>query len=290
MCCCFSSKFVKFMVYVGCAIVIGIGSVLIWGGYEYNGSPFNSLIGYTYIGYIIIAFGGSLVLFAFMGFLGTWKESKFLLFFFIFISIILGILLIAFGAGAIYARALANQYLGSQSDCIKKFSSADQSVTKAEGNLCTINCPCLATSPYAQSKCVNPIYCTLGAKSILECNPCLSINITGTTAIQVNEILIWVKSNLNLDVTAQSCSISTTQFKDNYFSSTKQYLSLLTWIENSFDCSGLCTQQQFYLFSDINRGQPKNGRLPQLHDWVENNFLIYGIVGIIVGVFIVLFI
>ena len=31
----------------------------------------------------------------------------------------------------------------------------------------------------------------------------------------------------------------------------------MEWVENNFDCSGICTEVNYYMFSDINRGLPK---------------------------------
>ena len=67
----------------------------------------------------------------------------------------------------------------------------------------------------------------------------------------------------------------------------KNYIPLFQWVEENFQCSGLCKGETFYYFSDINNGEPKGGCLTEIHDWIMTNFLTIGIVMIIVGTYLV---
>lgn len=76
---------------------------------------------------------------------------------------------------------------------------------------------------------------------------------------------------------------------DNYFDDNeRKYLDLLTWIEEEFSCAGLCTQLPFYLFSDINDGVPDGNCYEELKDWIDENFLSYGVVCLVAGIILIL--
>jgi hypothetical protein len=240
---------------------------------------------------VIIACGGGLIIISFFGCLGSWKEKKTLLFFFIFVGIIVSIVIIAFGAVLLYARKLSDDYLGSSTKCSSQFGSTDDAATKAVGALCLLYCPCKATDPYviAYTSTSSDYYknSTTGATSILTCNPCQQMSSLNTTA--QNYLISWVQSNLGITVTATNCNIDSKTFQDKYFtSSMNTYIPLLTWIENSFQCSGLCNPQNLYMFSNINNGKPKNGCITELNNWAQTNFLMYGIIAIVLGVYMIL--
>ena len=93
-----------------------------------------------------------------------------------------------------------------------------------------------------------------------------------------------------MNISSKNCSISSSQFQDNYFSGETKYIPLLKWIETTFDCSGLCTKETFYLFSNINRGESVNSCLSEVHSWAKDHFLTYGIISIILGLYMVLYI
>ena len=276
------------MIFIACILMLGIGAVLIWAGYMLQNSVFMSLINISYAGYIIIACGAALILVAFLGCIGAWKNKKLLLCLYIMVGIIISILLIAFGAVIIYARTVVDSYLGSESKCQSEFGDADSGYTQAGKIMCTVVCPCAVTNSYVQqTTCTDPTldYCTEGTVDIVDCNPCLEIQ--NVTAVEQAYIISWIKTELGLVVTPSNCVIPSGTIEDKYLSSAKKYLPLLKWIEESFSCSGLCVGQTLYYFSDINNGQPSGGCLTKVHDWAMSNFLTYGIVSIVLGSYLV---
>ena len=285
MCCCCSPRCLKLMIFIGCIILIAIGAVLIWGGYSFQNSPFISLINFPSAGYVMIAIGGALILFAAFGFFGAWKESKLLLALFIIIVSLIGLLLVAMGAAFLYARTLADTYLSDTADCVKQFESADEAAFKAASTLCTQYCPCEATDSYAIGLCKNLAYCSKGTIDVLHCDPCIAVKDSGVVVTQ--DVINWVQENLGITVSSSSCDISSTFFTDTYFKAAEEYIPLLKWVEESFECSGLCIAQPFYLFSDINNGQPKDACMSSLYDWIQEKFLIFGIISIILGLYLV---
>ncbi|OMJ87516.1 hypothetical protein SteCoe_10771 [Stentor coeruleus] len=291
MCCCCPPKCLKLLIFIACIILIGVGAVLIWAGYQLQNSIFLDLIEFKYAGYIIIACGAALILISFFGFVGTWKEKKLLLCIFIFIGVLISIILIAFGAIIIYARKLSEDYFGNEADCHDQFEDADKGTEKVVEALCTLYCPCLATDTYTISYLgtLNEPYSfsDKGAKNVLDCDPCLAV--PDVSVDQQDTIINWVKENLNLDISVDDCSVSATEYKEKYFTSNmRKYFPLLKWVEESFDCSGLCIQRALFMFSDVNNGEPKGSCMSELNDWAAENFLIYGIVSIILGSYMVL--
>ncbi|CAG9322683.1 unnamed protein product [Blepharisma stoltei] len=74
-------------------------------------------------------------------------------------------------------------------------------------------------------------------------------------------------------------------FEDTYLGDYSDYLPFLKWMEKKFDCSGLCTAANLYLFSDINRGVPDGSCRQEIYDWIQDNFLTYGIIALAFGLF-----
>lgn len=291
MCCCCPPKCLKFLIFIACVLIIGVGAVLIWAGYQLQNSIFLDLLEFAYAGYIIIACGAALILVSFLGFIGTWKNKKLLEAIFIIFIVLIAIIIIAFGAVVIYARKVAGDYLGNKDDCKNQFGDAEDAAAKVEEALCKLYCPCLATDNYVKgyvSNLTDPYsFEDKGAKNVLDCDPCLAIPEVDQ-ALQ-DQIIEWVKNNLNMDITTTDCSVTATEYKDKYFTSDmKKYFPLLKWVEENFKCSGLCERRNIYMFSDVNNGEPENGCITEIYDWTQSNFLTYGIVSIIFGSYLVL--
>lgn len=52
----------------------------------------------------------------------------------------------------------------------------------------------------------------------------------------------------------------------------KTLLSFLGWLEEEMDCSGICTKQRFYYFSDVNRGPPPKECKMSILDYLDSKF------------------
>lgn len=54
----------------------------------------------------------------------------------------------------------------------------------------------------------------------------------------------------------------------------KTILSFLGWLEEEKDCSGICTPQRWYYFSDVNRGVPPKACKDPLLDFIDSRFFV----------------
>ena len=274
--------------YISCVLILGVGSVLIWVGFSVQASQFIQVLQFSYSGFIVIACGGVLIGIAFLGVLGAWKQRSLFLTLFILLGASIGVLLITFGGILIYIRSLSEKYLINEASCISNFKTANDASIQAATVFCKLYCPCYlnATSVDVQ---IPDIY--LGsADNILECNPCESIQ-TYTTSVQ-NQLIVWIQGDLGYTVNATSCGVTTEQYQNAYFGKYVDYFMLIQWMEEKFMCSGLCTAQELFMFSDINQGVPNGPCFELVNQWAQTNFEDYGIISIALGsyqLFILLF-
>ena len=64
-----------------------------------------------------------------------------------------------------------------------------------------------------------------------------------------------------------------------------KYYPLLEILETDFQCSGMCTDIPYYLFSDVRNGVPVNGNCKhEIIVFVNENSTFYGVMLVIVGV------
>lgn len=275
--------------------------MLIWGGYQLLILSLLKSFGYSFIGYIVIACGSVLILIGFLGFIGSWKQQKCLLAIFIIFGFIIGLFLVAIGAAAIYARGVTSDYLSSESECADNYKSVEKAYTYAEDIMCKLYCPCKSENKYIEglrdsTKSESEenryyVYATEGTSTILDCDPCLEVNrkLGSVSESTKDTIISWIEENLGISLDKTDCSVTTSEFKDKYFtSSMKTYLPMIKWIEEQFDCSGLCIKRKVYLFSDVDNGEPSGSCRKELNDWVQENFMTVGILGIVFGSYILL--
>ena len=282
MCCCLSSTALKWIIYCSCLLILGIGCVLVWVGFLVQSSEFIQVLQFSYSGFIVIACGGTLIFISFFGIVGAWKQNKFFLSSFIIFSVIIGVLLITFGGVLLYVRSLSHQYLQNEDKCRLHFPSVDNTTIQASTVFCQLYCPC-SLDRSILNVTISDFY-KGSADNMLECNPCESIQ-TYNTSTQ-DELISWIYTDLSYTVNVTSCGVTATQYQNGFFSAKYQsYIPLLTWIENQFSCSGLCTPQKIFMFSDVNQGLPSGACYQQVNDWAQENFQNYGIISIILGVF-----
>ena len=192
---------------------------------------------------------------------------------------------------------MSDDYLSSESKCKDNYESAENAYQYAEDAMCKLYCPCQASNAYigllkAQAGNATEdkfyVYADKGATTILDCDPCMEIDTVISEETYTN-LVDWVKENLNIVVSRDDCDISSSQFKDKYFtSSMRTFLPLLKWVEEEFKCSGLCVKRSVYLFSDVDNGEPDGSCRKELNDWVQVNFQTMAIVGIIFGCYMIL--
>lgn len=207
------------------------------------------------------------------------------------ISFIVGILLLAFGGVFIYVRnELLPSYLEEESDCLDfdAFKTAEEGLQKSMDVICTIYCPCkMDNEIYVKVfPKLNPdqTQVTYGTDNVVDCNACDGVSTLPAT--DQADVYTWIFDNLGIDVAAEGeCTVGTDTYKDEYLSDYKQYLPLIKWTENYFDCSGLCISRPIYLFSDINDGVPGGSCREQLYDWAREQFLTLGAIGVAVGIY-----
>jgi ABC-type transport system involved in multi-copper enzyme maturation permease subunit len=304
MCNC-TSKCLKLLIFLGCIVLLGVGAVLIWAGYYISKLTFLDSLDIDYIQtawIIIIVCGCVSIAISILGFFGAWKDKSLLLGIFIVFGFIISLILIAFGAALIYARTFSEDYLGTEKKCLDHFEDADEGCDLAGIAMCHLYCPCKADNKYIDELRIkylndsveNQIYAykDIGAENIKECNPCIEADRytqNYSDAIdydQYQDLVDWVDNNIGVDISSD-CSVTAEEYKDKYFdSSVRKYFPMLKWVENTFDCSGLCTPQEVYLFSDADNGEPSGSCREELNDWIQEKFLQFGIISIIFGIYL----
>jgi hypothetical protein len=63
------------------------------------------------------------------------------------------------------------------------------------------------------------------------------------------------------------------------------HMGLLTILENDYNCAGMCTQSDFYMFSEVNRGSPEQSCSSALSDKLKSGCKKWGITFLIFGIF-----
>jgi hypothetical protein len=84
-------------------------------------------------------------------------------------------------------------------------------------------------------------------------------------------------------VTKAQCEDLQETFADDYLDGNDKYFDLLEWLEEELDCSGLCTKIDWFVFSDINNGDPDDYCINALADFAKEQLLMFGIISLIVG-------
>lgn len=74
------------------------------------------------------------------------------------------------------------------------------------------------------------------------------------------------------------------------FSAYSDYFVALELIEDEFNCAGICERSPYYLFSDVNKGQPGQACAPKIQDYLETYSKRIGAAAIVVAVVLLLII
>lgn len=201
-----------------------------------------------------------------------------------------GVILLAAGAVTLYYQGYVEDKL-TVSECLNVtlLAKADEAIKEGSTYLCDFLCPCnyepgllLLYSPTGRRMIKG------SALNIEECQPCENYA-TYTPTDKATVDIALTATGMTL---AECMSYSSSDFVDQYFSSDQRMLfPLLAWVEETFDCSGLCTPADMYVFSDVNNALdnlPTEPCVEPLHDWVGEKFPIFGGVGVAIGSFMLL--
>lgn len=283
MCKRIEARKLKYFIYSSNISLLGIGSILIWIGFLIQSSDYVQLLEYTYIGYIILFCGSSLIIISFIGIVGAWKTNYFLICLYTLSVILIGALLIIFGAIILQLRNKSSEYFSSKSNCIKHFKDADQVSVLSSKVLCKLYCPCNLDEDTASQLGLQNFY-KGAALNIKSCNPCEKIQ-TYEPDVQ-QELIVWMRNVLGANVTVTECAVTSQEFKEKYFEGKYfQYFSLLAWVEDKFGCSGLCTAQNVQVLNDVRNDVSGNACFRYVENWSQEKFLAYAIASIIIGVY-----
>jgi hypothetical protein len=252
-------------------VICGAGAVLVWVGYQVSQMKPLKAEDLDYIGYIILALGAGIVALGLLGLISTCIKSRCLLSSFTSFALLVGLATVGIGAALLYGREKVGEILKTEKDCAEssEFKYANSAVQAGDDIMCTDTCPCQMDPDLVLSYSLIGVDVVLGsAENVESCDPCSSIF-----------------SVLDYSVDCESSEDLITK----YFTDNEQgYFTLLEWLENKFECSGICYPGTFYLFSDVNNGIPKDSCMDSLKTWLKEQLLLYGLITLTCGLVLIL--
>jgi len=283
----------KILAFIGCGLLLGACGALIWlGVFLKDQEVVKTITDYSYEIFLTLVIAGAFLGLVFLiGCFGTWKKNSCCLGIFVILNFLIGATVVVLGVLLIYARHTIDNELGTTDKCFDNFEDADNAVSSAESYFCGFKCACSMGDETKRETNYSKVVIKGSAKSMLKCEPCETLeNYDGPDYVK-GAVLDWLKQNVNPNINETNCKeyASSDDMLDIYFSDDEQkYLSLLKWVEEQFSCSGLCSHQKIYLFSDVNNGVPKGSCYSRLRDWIKEHFLTYAIVFISIGSYMLL--
>lgn len=248
---CLPIGFLKTIVGISCILTLALGVIaIICGATLGKDEVFVSDVENSrkIIMGVTIGFGVFLIVLAVFGFIGACKKSSLCLTLY---NIGIAIFFVIFLAIAIAAFVV-----------FKKYSSDDiQSM-----NLCKDQSWLQTLDNYATEG--NRLLCS------------------GACPCGANSTTTWVITNSSLDtisggpVKVQDCP--------NYNYSNNNDVNVMKYLEEKFDCAGVCTTSTYYVFSDLNRGQPTDECSQKLMDTLLKYSKQIGAVTIVIAVVLLL--
>jgi hypothetical protein len=224
-----------------------------------------------YIGYIILALGAGIVALGLLGLISTCTKSRCLLSSFTSFALLIGLATVGIGAVLLYGREQVGEILKTEKDCAEstEFKHANSAVQAGDDIMCTDDCPCQMDPDLVVSYSQLGVDVVLGsAENVETCDPCSTMPTSSSSSVDCQ---------------------SSDELVDKYFSNDEQgYFSLLEWLENKFDCSGICYPATFYLFSDVNNGLPEDSCMDSLKTWLKEQLLLYGLITLTCGLVLLL--
>ena len=273
---CLSLKFTQTCLWISALVVLALGVVgIVCAVYVGKDTIMVSSVQDTKktIMALVIVFSVLLILIAISGIIGVWKGSGWCLFLYnigigIFFVAFLVITILAFGAFKKYINVdFKNTAVCQQQDWL---SGLDDFSSNAEYYLCSKDCPCDAHNAPFESR----VNITVNTSNVTtnEANTTNDNNANATNDDVANNNVTWSHYsnktnrtyyyNSNGDVRVQDCP----NYSKEFSLTQREYGVSLELLEKQFKCAGVCSNSQYYTFSDINSGNPNNNCASTLVD------------------------
>lgn len=169
----------------------------------------------------------------------------------------------------IYLADSAINTLGTQKSCRTNeyFQDANEAVLLADNIFCSKECPCDGNDDFESRTQYN--YTDGYAKNVQSCGLCNSKNKAMQLACEGSDY-----SGIHVD---------------KYFSQEqRKSFEFLKWMEENFNCSGMCSKARKYLFSDVNAGDPHGSCRKELRKWIDETIRQTSIYILLMGIYLAL--
>ncbi len=189
--------------------------------------------------------------------------------------LLFSLILMCAGAGMLYAHGEVDKTLDSRDDCrdYSVFEDADDELIRAALQFCGTVCPCDLKDPSELDTLPPEGKFNGSAEKIQEC-PC-------------DDLTTFDASELGVPITITRSKVECEElqdtFSEDYLDGNDKYFDLLEWLEEELDCSGMCTKIEWFVFSDINNGDPDDYCINALADFAKEQLLMFGIISLIIG-------
>lgn len=159
--------------------------------------------------------------------------------------------------------------LGTQEECARShyLEEANEAVITADKLLCSRDCECRGDIELRRR--IGGRWTFGQARNIKNCDLCKTQ--TGLIKVLCEEVP------------------GAASFVDQYFTSAqKRYFDFIKWLEQNFDCAGVCVPAEKFLFTDVLNGIPVGSCRGELRKWVHSNIFKNSVYGVIAGIFLLI--
>ncbi|EAR89551.2 tetraspanin family protein (macronuclear) [Tetrahymena thermophila SB210] len=227
-------NFLKGYLVLGCIFNIGLGIGAFVAAAYLNNLNQSFLVNggvsagkkYGVIG--LFALGGVCCLIGLLGIIAFWKRIKCFQFLFILFNTLFLVIFAAVLAGLIYSQPFLNKLKNQSCDQITELKEADDLFTRQ----------------------MKPYFCKLQTSSVC---PCYVTDKSKWSSVDTSQI-VFQPSSSSKDVKA----VTECSYVSNQIQNSQTEIDLLKAVEEQFNCTGICSSDVIYYFSDINRGPPSS--------------------------------
>ncbi|KAL4502389.1 hypothetical protein ABPG72_011976 [Tetrahymena utriculariae] len=227
-------NFLKGYLVLGCIFNIGLGIGAFVAAAYLNNLNQSFLVNggvsagkkYGVIG--LFALGGVCCLIGLLGILAFWKKIKCFQFLFILFNTLFLIIFAAVLAALIYSQPFLNNLKNQNCQDISELQEAE--------------------SLFSQK--LYPAFCKYTTTTVC---PCYVTDKSKWSSVDTSKIVFQLLPSSN-DVKA----VTECQYVSSYINGSQTEIDLLKAVEEQFNCTGICTTDVVYYFSDINRGPPSS--------------------------------